>query len=353
MAEYIDTLLKNSEFVLLDMQSLSPIDQSILDRIMKDNYYGAYALGKQSVLFKKGYSVEPINSNFIDNRTFVASRDFIVQIPPSSILDDPSSSSGKVIFYPKNAAGFCISGPYIYLLPGSYEVTFSIKVGEHGPRCLGTFDVATDGATNIPSFRDFYGFELHANEWTNFTIPFGLQVMKNGVEFRVYSQGAAEILVDRVTLRRISPIPTSDFSLKTLRLRDIKVANGNVTEEGFLIHSRGTLGEVFWYGPYWNYLPGNYSVTFMVKTQPQPQQLNATILTLSVSGRTSDIYPPMVLKEQILYAPDFIGNNASEWHSFTLDFKIEKPLVEVEFRGLWPSPDYDIYLGFIILKMSN
>ena len=238
MGEYVDNLINSSDYVLLDMNSLAPIDQIVLDKIMKDNYYGAYALGSQSVLFKKAYSDEPINTHYVDNRTFAASHDFIVRVPPSSILDDPTSHSGEVVFYPKDASGFCISGPYIYLLPGKYEATFTIKAGSHGPEWLGTIDVATNVAVNIPSFRDFYGFELKTNEWTNFTIPFGLPTLKNQMEFRVYSRGVAEILVDRVFLRRVSAKPTSDFSLKTLRLPNIKVSSGNITEEGFLIHNR-------------------------------------------------------------------------------------------------------------------
>lgn len=353
MGEYVDHLINSSEYVLLDMQSFSPMDQIVLDKIMKDNYYGAYALGGQSVLFKKGYSDEPINAYYIDNRTFVASRDFIVQIPPSSILDDPTSGSGKVVFYPKDASGFCISGPYNYLLPGEYEATFTIKAGGHGSEWLGTIDVATNVATNIPSFRDFYGFELKTNEWINFTLQFGLPTLKNGVEFRVYSRGVAEILVDRVFLRRVSTKPTSDFSLKTLRLGNIKVSSGNITEEGFLIHNRGTISQVFWYGPYWSYPPGNYSVTFLLKTEPRPQELNMPVLTLSVSGRASELESPTVLVDRVLYAQDFRGDNGSGWNSFTLDFTIEKALIEVEFRGLWPSPDYDIYLAFIMLETLN
>ena len=74
------------------------------------------------------------------------------------------------------------------------------------------------------------------------------------------------------------------------------------------------------------------------------------VLTLSISGRANQLESPTVLIDRVLYTQDFAGNNASGWSSFTLDFTIEKPLIEVEFRGLWPSPDYDIYLAFIILE---
>lgn len=347
MGQYLDNLLSNSTYVLLDLQSLSTIDQIVLDKISEDNYYGPYALGSESILFKKGYAGQPINAYYVEDRTFVASHDSLIQTPPNSIVDDPTSSTGKVVSYPKGAPGFCMYGPYIYLLPGAYDATFTIKVSEHGPECLGTLDIATDGATNIPSLRDVYGFELKTNEWTNITVPFGLTTLKNRVEFRVYSTGVAEMQVDRIVLRRVSSTPALNFNLRTVRLTSMKIDNGNITESGFFVHYRGSNPEVFWYGPYWTYLAGNYSINFALKTEPIPLELNSTVLTLSISGKTSDVGKPTVIKDRVLYAQEFVDDSGSEWHSFTLDFTLEKTMSEVEFRGLWPSPNFDIYLASI------
>lgn len=353
MQTYIDQLINNSEYVLLDMQTLGNMDQTVLNKITQNDSYGAYALGRQAILFKRGFGDQPINAFYVDNRTFLAYRDLIANTPPGSILDDASSESGKVVFYPKDASGYCVYGPYIYLLPGAYEATFTIKAGQHGPGCLGTLDVSTDLSTNLLSFRDFYGFELEPNEWTNITVPFSLPTIRTGSEFRVYSLGTAEILVDRLMLRRVSSNSTSNFNLKTVHVRDIKLGNGNLTEEGFLIHPHGTNGEVFWYGPYWSLSPGNYSITFFVKASPTAQQLNEPVLTLSISGRTGEVAPLTVMKDRTLYAQDLSAVNGSEWHSFTLDFTVEKPLIDAEFRGLWPSTDYDLYLAFILLEGMN
>lgn len=353
METYVNQLINESEYVLLDMQFLSDIDQMILDKITKNHAFGPYALGRQSILFRKGYNGEPANIYYIDNRILFASRDFMIDASTASLLDDPTSGSGKVVFYPYGSSGNCIYGPYIYLLPGMYEATFTIKVGEHGSEWLGTVDITTDVGANLASFRDLYGFEMKTNEWMNFTVPLGLSAVRTGVEFRVYSRGIADVLVDRVLLKRVSETPTSNFNLKNLRLDNIQVSEGNITEEGFLIHNRGMIGQVFWYGPYWSYPPGNYSITFMLKTVPSPQQLNESVLTLSVSGRESNLVPPMVLNNRILYGQDFTGDQASNWHSFTSNFTVEKTLIEVEFRGLWPSPNYDIYLAYILIQTLN
>jgi uncharacterized membrane protein len=353
METYVDQLINNSEYVLLDMQTLDNMDRTILNKIAENDSYGAYALGTQAILFKRGFHDQPINAFYVDNRTFLAYRDLIAGTPPGSILDDASSSSGKVVFYPTDVAGYCVYGPYIYLLPGIYEVTFTVKAGQHSPGRLGTLDVTTDLSTNVLSFRDFYGFELKPNEWTNITVPFSLSTIRTGLEFRVYSLGTAEIFVDRLMLRRVSSNSTSNFNLKTVRIGDIKLGNGNLTEEGFLIHPHGTNGEVFWYGPYWSLSSGNYSITFFVKASPPAQQLNEPVLTLSISGRTGDAAPLTVLKDRALYAQDLSAVNGSEWHSFTLNFIVEKPLIDAEFRGLWPSTDYDLYLAFILLEGMN
>jgi hypothetical protein len=353
METYVDQLINESEYVLLDTQALNGMDRMVLDKITKNHAYGSYALGWQSILFRRGYNGEPANMYYIDNRTLFASRDFMIDASTASLIDDPASSSGKVVYYPKNASGICIFGPYIYLLPGMYEATFTIKIREPSSDWLGTVDIATDMGANVSSFRDFYGFEMKTNEWMNFTVTAGISAIETGVEFRVYSRGITGIFVDRVFLRRISETPTSEFNLKTLRLGNIRLAEGNVTEEGFLIHNRGTAGQVFWYGPYWSYPAGNYRITFVLKTEPLPQQLSESVLTLSVSGRASNVDPPIVLESRILHAQDFVGDNASNWHSFTLDFNVEKTLIEVEFRGLWPSPDCDIYLAYILIQTLN
>jgi uncharacterized membrane protein len=353
MNSYLDLLLNKSEYVLLDTNSLYDVDRIVLNKMTENNSYGPYALGRTAILYKREYRNEPINAYFVDNRTFLASSDLIYSDPPASSVNDPDSSNGTVLFYPKGISGFCVYGPYVYLLPGEYEVTFAIKATDHGPECLGTIDIATDISVNVPSFRDFYGFELKSDQWTNITLPLGLPALKVGVEFRVYSRGVADLFIDRIIVRRVSSTPTSDFSMKSLRLRDIKLGNGNITDEGFLIHNRGIANEIFWYGPYWNYAPGNYSVTFALKVAPQPQELNKSILTLDITGRTSDTSQLTILMERVLYSQDFGGDGTSQWHSFTMDFAVEKPLIDVEFRGLWPSPDYDVYLGFILFEVQN
>lgn len=351
MHEYISYLLNSSEYVLLDVELPDEMVKKVLYEITRNKSHGPYALAEQAILFRRGYNGEPINAHYIGNRTFEAYQDLSTSSPPGSVIDDSSSSSGKVLFYPKNSSGIFVFGPYIYLLQGSYEVTFTARVGQQVTGYLATFDAVGDLGTDILSFRDAYGFEFKAGEWTNITVSFNLQRLRTQMEFRVISAGAADMYVDRVFLRRLSSVPIADFGMKTVRVRDLKLKNGIVTHEGFLVHQRGTVTDVFWYGPYWSLSPGNFRATFAVRIFPPPVDADKSVLTLSVSGRTGVASEPLVLKDQVLYAHDFTEpSDFTDWRFFALEFTIESQLIDVELRGLVPSPDYDIYLAFITLE---
>jgi uncharacterized membrane protein len=354
MNDYLDSLLSDSEYVLLEMGTSYEMVKTVLDKIIHDKSYGACALGSQAVLFKKGYHDEPINAYYTEDRIFEAYRDLFIVSPPGVIVEDSSSSSGKVVVYPKNSSGYSIFGPYSYLLEGAYEATFTLKAGEHDIGYLGTLDVASDMGTEILSFRDVWGFELKPGEWTNFTVPFSLPVLSTEMEFRFLITGASDIYLDRVLVKRISSVATTSYNQKTIRTRDLKLKSGSITEEGLLMHPSGVTSETFWYGPYWSFAPGNYSATFALKITPPPQEAGEQVLTLSISGHTEEATPLTVINERVLRTQDFFaGNNASDWHSYTVCFTVETPLIDVEFRGLFPSADYDIYLAFITFNGLN
>jgi uncharacterized membrane protein len=349
MHEYITSLINNSEYVLLDMQSPDSMAEKVLDEITKDNSYCAYALASQAILFKRNYEESPIYAHYTEHRVFSAYDQLIVS-HPGTVITDLSSESEKLVFCPKGSVGCFVFGPYMYLLQGSYEATFMVKVGEHDNSYLGTFDVASDQGTALLSVKDTYGFELKPNEWINITVPFSLQTLKAGLEFRVISGGTADMYVDRVIVNRISTDASSDFGLKTIRIRDLVLSSGNLTEEGFLVHPHNVSNEIFWFGPYMSLSSGSYKATFLLKVFPKTAELNKTLLTLSITadgGKAS-------LSQRDLSAQEFHDEqNVSDWRSFTLSFAAENDLTNVEFKGLYPSPDYDIYLAFITVERED
>jgi uncharacterized membrane protein len=353
MQEYVNQLLNKSDYVLLDIDSMSSIDRIALNRITEDNTYGPYALGKSTILFKRGFTGDPTNAYYTTNQTFLAYRDMLLS-PLGSVIDDLSSRSGKVFLYPKGASDCSSYGPYIYLLQGAYEVTFTVKIGDHNAGSLGTFDVATDVGTRILSSRDVYGFEFKTDEWTNITLPFSLPKLKTEIEFRFFNDGAAEALLDYVTVKRISSIATAGSNVTTLRVAYLTLRSGYVNAEGFLFHQHGTIDEAFWFGPNWDFSPGNYTATFLMKISPMPNTQGQHVLDLSITGRTGEAVEPVLVDKMSLYTQDFIANgNVSDWQSLKLDFTIKRSMIDVEFKGLLPTPNYDLYLASIIIERRD
>lgn len=347
--EYVRFLLNSSEYVLLDLSSLDTMATLVLNEVTYNNSYGVYALGSQAILFKRGYQGEPIFSHYIGPRNFSAYKDLFVA-PNSQIVSDLSTKSENVVLCPNGSIGTFVYGPYIYLLQGSYEVTFTIKVGEHDKGYIGTLDVSDNCGKLILSKRDVFGFELQPNEWTNYTLPFTSTKLRTSIEFRAFSRGTTDVYVDKIFLKRISPNATADFGLKTLSFNDLTLVNGYLSEEGFFVHPRNMTGGFFWYGPYMSIPLGSYRATFLLKISPSPQEPDERILTLSISADAGG----KVLAEHKVNASDFLDHNKTwDWYNFPVAFIAEDSLKDVEFRGLFPSPKFDIYLAFILVERPD
>jgi uncharacterized membrane protein len=349
MQRYVEQLLDKSDYVLLDLSSMTLMDESILDRVSQDSNRAVYALGGNALLFKRGFIGDPLNLHFTTTRTFLAYQDLTLS-PSGSIIDDSSSPTGKVFLCPKGVPGCSSYGPYSYLLQGAYEVTFTIKIGDHDDRALGTLDVATNVGASILSSREVYGFELQTGKWTNITLPFSLPRLTTKLEFRYFNNGIAEAFVDRVTVKRISSAATARSNVKTLRVGDLTLHNGTVTVEGFLFHQRGVLNDTFWYGPFWPFSSGNYTATFVMRMDPAPTVQWQHVLDLRIKGRTGESTEYTMLNQRSLYTQDFmVNNNTSKWQSLQLNFTVRTPMIGVELIGLSPTPAYDLYLAYILI----
>jgi uncharacterized membrane protein len=355
--EYLQGLIAKSDYVLLDVYGWDFLTDKVYHLITMDSSYGFYALGANCFLMKRGYYDEPLFKEYIENKVYVAYKDLIVS-GNATVTSDSSVETGKSVFCPQDNSGVVTYGPFTYLIPGTYEVTFAVKVGEHKDGYIGTVDISEDFGKSVLSKRDMYGFELQPNRWTNFTLTVATTELRRNVEYRTFSSGLTNVCVDRVYFRRVSPMAVSDFGSWTLSPSSIYLTSGsqlrtdtgNLTIEGFLVHYRNAADDVFWYGPYWTLAKGNYTATFLLKTSPSPQTEDEKIVVLQVSAEGGI---KSIAKYQ-LYSSSFLGENEnSTWHLFTIDFTINTPMKQVEFRGLEPSPSYDIYLAFILVEKTG
>jgi uncharacterized membrane protein len=344
-SDYVRFLINSSEYVLLDLSWQDPHTIFVLNEITRNNSYGAYALARNAVLFKRGFQGEPLFAYYTENEALTY-KDFNLA-PDSQNVSDPSAVSEKVVMYPQNLTGYFVYGPSNYLLSGSYEVTFTVKAGIHNSSRLGWCDISGNFGNFTVCKRDIFGSELQPDKWTNFTLAFTSTELLTAVEFRVFSCGTADMYVDRVLVKRVSPNATSDFGLRTFDSSDLRLASGYSTEDGFMIFPQNTTSSTFWYGPYVTLPAGKYRVTPLLKVSPLPQNPDEHIVTLSVSANSARY----VFAKYELKASDFLSKeNASDWQKFTLEFIAKDNLENVEFTGLAPSSNVSISLAYVMVE---
>ena len=356
-SSYLDKLLAKSDYVFLDLYNWDPLTAEVYDQVMKNQSYGLYGLGSMSLLLKKGYTGEPLFNASPDNRVYAASKD-LAQSASDKIVSDPSAESGECVLSTMGTSGIVTFGPYDYLLKGTYQVTFTVKAGEHGDGCIGTLEVGSDYGQFILSKRDFFGFEMDPNKWTNFTLEFTSTELGRGIEYLTYNSGLTNLYIDKIYVRRISTSADSDFGLKTLAPGSahptgetvLRISTGNQTEGGFFVHYSNSTGAVFWFGPYWSLTRGNYTAEFYLKVLPYPQPTNESIITLQISA---DNGANSVAEYQAYSSAFHDQSGISNWHKFSLDFEVTDTIRQVEFRGLEPSPNYDIYLAYVLVEKTR
>jgi hypothetical protein len=86
-----------------------------------------------------------------------------------------------------------------------------MKIGEHNNSLIGGCDISENIGNSSVAKRNIFGFELKPNEWTNLTLTFTSTKFMNEVEFRSFSNGTADIYIDKVIMQRTSLNAPTDF----------------------------------------------------------------------------------------------------------------------------------------------
>ena len=106
------------------------------------------------------------------------------------------SGGQQVVTVPEAVSGYALYGPFMPLVPGDYEVTFSLRrlgaVAADQP--VAVLDVAHGEGTVITD-RSVLGHELPQNVWTDLNASFTLSDLVWGGQFRVFSTGATALVV--------------------------------------------------------------------------------------------------------------------------------------------------------------
>jgi len=347
MINYTRKFIDDSEYVLLDTRLTDYWTLFVFEEALNGQFV-VRASTYSHVLFKRNYEGLPSFSYDNDYEIYLAHRDFLID--SEQLLRDASSKSGLVVVSKKGVPSTFVYGPYVFLPEGNYEVTFEVKVQEQVDGYIGKLDVTKNQGTSIISKRDIYGFEMVANEWTNFTLSLTSTSFKNDVEFRAFSSGLTNVYVDRIIVERVPAFADVDFGSKTFTFEDLYFSEDYLSEEGFLVHPANTTDNFFWYGPYVSLPAGDYQATFFLKAIQQTQNANKEIITLDIA---SDFGKNILAEYTISSSSLTDTNSVSEWRGYTLNFSLEHSLENVEFRGLNPSSNYTIYLAFIHVERIN
>jgi hypothetical protein len=195
------------DYIIVDVKSptytwsvYGPTPAEIVPNLMNSGEYGILASADGAMLFKKGYN-GPLQYFSPQKDTFDY---YDLNLGSGRILWDYSTSSTRIISSdPEYSRGFIWFGPYKYLAPGNYSVTFRLKTANE--TCQLSLDVATkEGKAEIAQ-RSLSGTEFKKlNEWQDFSIYFQIDVPKR-LEFRGYcSSNDTQVELDYIRVEQYS-----------------------------------------------------------------------------------------------------------------------------------------------------
>ena len=344
-SNYLDELLSKSDYVLLDLWAWDDGTATVFDKVTEGSTYGIYGLGSNSILFKRNYHGQISYGYYMDDRFFQPYKDLLVNKGQATF--DASSRSGTVVLCLKGSEGIVVYGPYTYLIPGEYNITFLVKVGEHDEGYIGTLSVVDDSSQTL-SRKDVYGFGLKSGLWTNFTLQLSSTILEREIQFQVYSSGVSDIYIDGVRVEKTSDTAETNFGSITFNSNQLLLDERYEIADGFFVHLQNLTSDFFWWGPYISLPQNDYRVTFFLKFTPFSTRADEKLLSLDISadgGRkilaTYDIYGSG-LTNSVEGSPD--------WYKVAMGFSANSSLENVEFRGMSPSPGYNIYLAFVLIE---
>lgn len=344
LEEYVTSLIEASDYILLDLKAMDRWTLYTHKTIVSDSEFAIQAFSEMVILFERGGEV---NSLVIDpdKKVYRANED--MHIGFGDVVRDSSTEGGAAVLSPRGSEkGYFIYGPYSYLMDYAYNVSFRMKSSEPGEVYLATFEVTSGEGEQLITKRDIYGYELEGGQWRIFTLKIGLDQPRELVEYRFYTVGAADILVDYIEVRKVRE-PSYPYSTRAFNHMDLYTKDDSLTAGGLIYHNGSTPTKIIWYGPYHTLPKGEYAATFFLKIVPYDQKDGDPIITLDVTHGEGKY----TLASRAVYYDELISGDLSlGWSALTLDFVVEAPETMIEFRGLSPSPGYDIYLSQIIVE---
>jgi uncharacterized membrane protein len=169
--------------------------------------YGVYAYDDNVLLYKRGYYGPPVLFEpYIETFNY---NQLSLWTGTGSVVEDQSSRSGRVLACLNQSAPFFWFGPFVTLPPGTYDVTFDLKLtSSFKGRVLSLAVVSDMGPANVTTIisHQIAGSNFsQLSEWENFTFSFHLSTPTLHVEFLGESPSPnADLYLDYVLVTQTS-----------------------------------------------------------------------------------------------------------------------------------------------------
>ena len=193
------------------------------------------------------------------------------------------------------ALGWAMFGPRIRLPKGAYETDFTLSIDKYEQEELGYIDIITQirGQTRTLFRRHITSEDFQTSPQT-FTLPFSLFGEVLHTEFRANTTEGTVLVIENVTLRRLSPYPL-------LVIEDFETHNG--TFRGGIITSNGERGFLI-FGNRISPPSGSYTYTVEMLLHEAPETGNS-IGFVDISASFGEDILLMIP----IYADDFTDNS--------------------------------------------
>ena len=343
---YINSMIDECEYVLLDLKLYDSWTSYANRKLTSEAVFGIHTFSDRIVLFRRGPAENQPSTKDADYRVYTAHTN--MNLGRGSIIEEPGDEGRRVaLCTAESGRGIFLYGPYTVLRDGVYDLTLHVKAMNHGEGYLGTLEVTSSDGIELLTKRDLYGYEFPDDEWRRFAVRLSLAWPKEQVEFRLYTAGAADILVDRIEVNRTEGDPGTVSSTRTFNFVDLPAKNAAITPDGLLHHRPEDDKEIFWFGPYQILPKGRYNVTYYLKAVPKSPQAGDAVILLDVCHLEG---MKVLTSYTVRYDDLEHGTLMDGWAAIEIEVTIDFPEAVVEFRGRELSGEYDVYLGHILLE---
>jgi uncharacterized membrane protein len=201
-----------------------------------------------------------------------------------------------------------------------------------------------DFTTNVTRNVDYILADLSTEEET---FEYALERAKTG-DYGVYA------CIDKIVLFKFNytgdPIiyePLLEYhDFSTLKLSNGILAIDNSSRSRYvLFHAENDSSTgFFWFGPYTLLLPGNYTATLRLKTSSTAP---ANLLTIDVAAEVGK----KIIASRDINSGDFKHENT--WQNISISFRLDKPVADIETRGIITSVGNSVSLDFIMIQQAS